>query len=125
MTRGLTLLAAGSLAGGFARYGLGTAVYRLAGTAFPYGTLAVNTLGCLVIGALDAVVQGRQALGPDGRLFLMTGFCGAFTTFSALILETENFFRAGQFLRGSANLAISLILGILAFRLGWRFGRFF
>lgn len=125
MTRGLAFLAIGSLAGGFARYGLGSAVYRLAGTAFPYGTLAVNTLGCLVIGALDALVQSRQALGPEGRLLLMTGFCGAFTTFSALILETENLFRAGQFSRGAVNLLASLAFGLLAFRAGFRLGRLF
>lgn len=116
-------LAAGSLAGGFARYWLAGAVYQRLGTAFPYGTLAVNMAGCFLIGLLDSLAGERFVLGPGARLLLMTGFCGAFTTFSTLALETSNLLKGGDFLRALVNAAGSLVLGLLLLRLGALAGR--
>jgi CrcB protein len=111
-------LAAGSLAGGFARYALAGTVYRICGTDFPYGTLAVNLSGCLLIGVLEALAEDKFLLGPEGRLLLMVGFCGAFTTFSTLILETDHLLRGGEWARAALNLGGSLVLGLLLFRAG-------
>ena len=83
-------LALGGVAGTFARYVLGGVIYQLFGTSFPYGTLAVNLLGCLIIGFLAALAEEKFLLGPNARLLLMVGFCGAFTTFSTFIFETAN-----------------------------------
>jgi CrcB protein len=111
-------LAAGSVAGGLARYWLTGAVHRWHGTSFPAGTFAVNMTGCFLIGFFDAMAGERFALGPGGRLLLMTGFCGAFTTFSTLILETANQMRGGEFSRALLNTLGSVLLGLILFRLG-------
>ena len=116
-------LAVGFLLGGYARYFLAARVYQGLGTAFPYGTLAVNLSGCLAIGFLDALAESRSLLGPEARLLLMTGFCGAYTTFSTLILETSNLLGDGQMLRALLNYFGSGLGGLLLFRLGALLGR--
>ena len=74
--------------GATARYGLQGVVYRVAGTAFPYGTLAVNVLGSLLIGFLMALFEERFIVNPSLRLFLTIGILGGFTTFSSFSYET-------------------------------------
>ena len=71
----------GGVAGTAARYLLSGAVYQIFGTSFPYGTLAVNLIGCFAIGFLAALAEDKFLLGPNMRILLMVGFCGAFTTF--------------------------------------------
>lgn len=114
----LIALAVGSLAGGFARWGLSAGVYGRWGTAFPNGTLAVNLLACLLIGLFQGLAGTKAWFGPESRLLLMTGFCGAFSTFSTLILETDVLLKAGQAGKAGAYLALSLLLGLALFRLG-------
>jgi len=104
--------------GGFARYLLGTAVYRKFGGGFPTGTLLVNLSGCLLIGFFNSLAQDKLLLGPEERLWLMTGFCGAYTTFSTFILETSNLFRDGESSWALLNIALSLLLGLAVFRVG-------
>lgn len=111
-------LGIGSLAGGFARYFLAGAVYAGFGAAFPYGTLVVNLLGCFAIGFLSAIAEEKFFLGPDGRILLMTGFCGAFTTFSTFIFETGNLVKDGEFVRAFMNVALSVVAGFIVYRLG-------
>ncbi|MBI5630708.1 MAG: fluoride efflux transporter CrcB [Elusimicrobia bacterium] len=111
-------LGAGSLMGGIARYLLATAVHSHAGASFPYGTLAVNISGCFAIGLFDSWAGAKGLSGPAGRLFFMTGFCGAYTTFSTLIFETAYLVNDGQLLRAFANYAGSGVLGFVFFRLG-------
>ncbi len=111
-------LAVGSLAGGFARYFLGGLVYRITGTTFPYGTLAVNMTGCFLIGFLSALSEEKFLLGPNARVLLMIGFCGAFTTFSTFMLETANLMTAGALIHAILNVTLSLVFGFLVFRLG-------
>jgi len=115
-------LTAGFLIGGFARYFVSTWVYQVAGTEFPYGTLAVNVTGCFLVGLFDALAEGRFALGPEARLLLMTGFCGAYTTFSSLILESSHLVRDGQTARALTNFIASGIIGFILFRLGMAAG---
>lgn len=116
-------LTVGSLAGGLARYLLAGAVYRIAGAGFPYGTLLVNLSGCFLIGVFDALANEKFILGPGSRMLLMIGFCGAFTTFSTLILETNNLLKDGEVLRAIFNTGASLVLGLLLLRLGIILGR--
>ena len=111
-------LGIGTLAGGFSRYFLAGFVYRIFGTTFPYGTLAVNLMGCFIIGFLSAIAEDKSFLGSNGRLLLMTGFCGAFTTFSTFMLETGNLIKDGEMSRAFLNAAVSLIIGFVVFRLG-------
>lgn len=114
----LLYLGIGTLVGGFARYFLAGAVYKGFGTSFPYGTLAVNLLGCFVIGFLSALAEEKFFLGPDGRILLMTGFCGAFTTFSTFMFETGNLMKDGEFYRALLNVAVSVIIGFVVYRFG-------
>lgn len=113
-------VAAGSLVGGLARYALTHRAFFAFGPAFPYGTLAVNVSGCFLIGALDVWWTARGAFGPNARLLLMTGFCGAYTTFSTLILDSARLSDTGQLALGLANYVGSGVLGLVAFRLGAR-----
>ena len=111
-------LTVGSVTGGLLRYYLAGAVHRVAGTNFPYGTLVVNLLGCLVIGFLSVVAEEKFSLGPTARLLLMTGFCGAFTTFSTFILETGNLLKDGQVFTAAINILASVIIGFAFYRVG-------
>ena len=86
-------LVIGGAAGTIARYLLAGVVYRFTGTGFPYGTLVVNISGCFILGFLASLSDKKFMLGPDARLLLMIGFCGAFTTFSSLIFLTITFVR--------------------------------
>ena len=111
-------LAAGGILGTFARYFLSGAVHRVLGVTVPFGTLVVNLIGCFAIGFLAVLAEEKFLLGPTARLFLMIGFCGAFTTFSTFILETSNLTKDGETLYALANILASVILGFLIFRLG-------
>lgn len=64
---------------------------------FPWGTFFINILGCFLIGILYALLEHGVVLTPAVRLFLMTGFCGGFTTFSAFALENINLIQHQQF----------------------------
>jgi CrcB protein len=117
MIKFLNLIIGGAV-GTVARYLLGGAVYRLLGTGFPYGTLVVNVSGCFILGILAALADKKFILGPDARLLLMIGFCGAFTTFSTLIFESDSLVRNGQVMRAFTNIFASVILGFILFRVG-------
>jgi CrcB protein len=75
------------------------------------------------MGLLAALSDYKLLLGPSARLLLMIGFCGAFTTFSTLIFETNNLIKDGQDLRALANLMVSVIAGFIIFRIGIFLGR--
>lgn len=111
-------LLSGTLAGGVARYVLAGAIYQVIGTRFPFGTLAVNLSGCFLIGFLNSLAEVKFLLGPNARVMLMIGFCGAFTTLSTLMLETSNLMKDGETFRALTNVAATILLGFLLFRLG-------
>lgn len=115
-------LAIGGMAGTIARYALEGSVFRALGTGFPYGTLAVNILGCFILGFLASISEDKFLLSPNLRLLLMIGFCGAFTTFSTFILETSNLIRDGETLRAFMNVLLSVVIGFIIFRIGVLFG---
>jgi CrcB protein len=117
MAKFLELVIGGSL-GTLTRYMLGGAVYSFAGSDFPYGTMAVNLLGCAVMGFLSTLAGEKFLLGSDVRTFLMIGFCGAFTTFSTFIFETNNLIQDGQVARAFVNVVISVVFGFVLFRAG-------
>ena len=111
-------LIGGGILGTLARYMLAGAVYQKMGTDFPYGTIIVNLIGCFLIGFFDTIFQERFLFSPILRIFLMAGFCGAFTTFSTFMLETGNLIRDGETLRAFLNVILSVIIGFIVFRLG-------
>ena len=117
MEKWVYLIVGGSI-GTVARYVLAGAVYQKIGTDFPYGTLIVNLIGCFLIGFFDTVFQERFLFSPVLRVFLMAGFCGAFTTFSTFMLETGNLIRDGEVFRAFLNVMASVAVGFIVFRLG-------
>jgi CrcB protein len=116
---GIMLVGVGSLIGGVLRYGLSTWVHRfLDNPWFPYGTLAVNALGCLVIGFLAGLAESRVAFTSDVRLFLFVGILGGFTTFSSFALETFLLARDTQSVAALSNIGLQLAIGLLAVWIG-------
>jgi CrcB protein len=111
-------LVGGGILGTLARYMLAGAIYQKVGTAFPYGTLVVNLIGCFLIGFFDTIFHEKFLFSPALRVFLMAGFCGAFTTFSAFMLETGNLIRDGETLRAFLNVILSITIGFIVFRVG-------
>ncbi|MDD8017613.1 MAG: fluoride efflux transporter CrcB [Bacteroidota bacterium] len=100
----------GGFLGSIARYWLATAVYKSLGESFPYGTLSVNIIGCFMIGFLMTVFEERFLALPELRLFLVVGILGGFTTFSSFSYETIALLRAGNFLYGSLNVLLSVVV---------------
>ena len=105
------------------RYGMSGMVHRIMGSDFPYGTLVVNILGCLLIGALMSVTEDRILLHPRMRLFLAIGLLGGFTTFSTFSYETVALLRSGAFLYGMLNVLLSVCVCLLATWIGTIIGK--
>jgi len=118
---GIRLLFAVGLAGfagAVARFLVGGWVHRVAPASFPYGTLTVNALGSMLLGAVFALATERAALSPEMRIVIGVGFLGAFTTFSTFSLETMNLFREGSYALAGANVAANLVFCLGAVWLG-------
>ena len=113
-------IAVGSALGGMARYWCSGIAARLLGETFPWGTLFVNILGSLIIGFFATLTgpDGRILVGSTTRLFVMVGFCGGYTTFSSLSLQTLNLIHDGEFLYAGLNIAASVVLCLLAVWIG-------
>ncbi len=102
------------------RYGVGGIVQRqLPLATFPYGTLVVNLLGCLVIGGLAGLIDTRQVFSPEARVFALIGLLGGFTTYSTFGYETFAMLRDAEHLRAGVNVALHVILGIGCVWLGY------
>lgn len=118
----LWLALAGS-AGTLARWGLQGMVQRATGSAFPWGTLAVNVAGCFLFGCVWSLAEERMLLSAETRILLLVGFMGAFTTFSSFAFETGALLRDAQYARAAANVALQNLLGIVALFAGHAAGR--
>jgi fluoride exporter len=113
------LVALGGAVGSVLRYlasGFGQSLFRSA--SFPVGTLLVNLVGCLLIGAGSELAESRGAFSDTSRALLFVGVLGGFTTFSAFSNETFNLFRSGSSLLGWANLAAQVLGGLTCVWLG-------
>lgn len=112
MTR-IVLVGVGGFFGAVCRYGLAGAVHRLGDSAFfPWGTLAVNAIGCLAIGVVAGLVEFRGVLSPEARLVVVIGFLGGFTTFSSFGYETFQLLRDGQTVSALSNVVLQLAAGM-------------
>jgi CrcB protein len=107
-------IALGGLAGTFARFGFQGLVQSSAGARFPWGTLAVNVTGSLLIGFFARLGTGSTLLGPDLRAGLLIGFCGAYTTFSTFSYETLTLLQSGAYLRAAAYAVGTVVVSLLA-----------
>jgi CrcB protein len=118
-------VALGSALGGMARFWLTGAVAAWVGARFPWGTLLINILGSLVIGATAAIAlpPARLALPTDARIFVMVGICGGFTTFSAFSLQTLELLQLGDASGAMGYITGSVALCLAAVWLGWWLAR--
>ena len=111
--------------GAVLRYGVNLSAARLLGVHFPWGTLAVNVAGSLAMGLLAGIFAARATAGwhDGGRLFLMTGVLGGFTTFSAFSLDAAAIWQRGESAAALAYVLGSVVLSIAALGLGLAFVR--
>ena len=116
--RELLVVGTGGFVGAIARYWISGQVYRWTGAGFPWGTMGVNTVGCLALGALMAISETRLAISPEARLFIGIGILGSMTTFSTLSFETLELLRRSAYTAALLNTAGSLILGLGAVMAG-------
>ena len=106
-------IGAGSFLGGTCRYLLSLAIQAKAASAFPWHTLAVNVVGCFLIGIVFGVFE-KGHISHEWKLFLATGLLGGFTTFSAFSIETLALFRDGNILYATLYIFASVTLGLVA-----------
>lgn len=124
MLRNLLCVALGGAIGSTARYLLSRLINEHStGAPFPWGTLTVNVLGCLLIGLLCGLTARTSALSPRWQLLLITGLCGGFTTFSTFAYESYLLADTRRILAAAAYAALSLTLGLAAVWLGYRLTR--
>ena len=112
------LVALGSAVGGAARWALSGWIDGRSGSGFPWGTLAVNVLGGLLIGVSAAILE-REAM----RLLLITGVLGGFTTFSAYSLQSLQLLQGGRFGLALGYALGSVVICLLACWAGWTLAR--
>jgi CrcB protein len=110
-------VALGGACGALARYGTGRLVARLVEPPFPWGTWAVNLIGCFLIG-VTVPLLGQLSGAERARFFLVVGFLGSFTTFSTFSLDTVSLWGHGHGLLGLLNAAGSLVCGLVLVAVG-------
>ncbi|MDY6992382.1 MAG: fluoride efflux transporter CrcB [Pseudomonadota bacterium] len=110
-------IALGGALGAVLRFGLSSGIYAWLGRGFPYGTLAVNVLGCGLMGFLSIYLVERW-VSAEWRAGLLVGVLGALTTFSTFSLETLNLWYQGQSVKMLFNIGLSVIMCLLATGLG-------
>lgn len=123
MLGNLVAIAGGGAIGAMMRYGVANGVNTMFGRSFPYGTLAVNVLGSLVMGLLYVLMLERLAVGPEWRAALQVGLLGAFTTFSSFSIETLLLIESGETFRAVLNIVLSVSFCLVAVWLGATIGR--
>ncbi|HID00644.1 MAG TPA: fluoride efflux transporter CrcB [Piscirickettsiaceae bacterium] len=116
-------LALGGALGAVSRFWLSHHVYQWLGKQFAWGTLAVNVLGSFLMGFMAVWLVNKLAVSSEWRLFVMTGFLGALTTFSTFSFETLQYLQTGELGKALANVLISVLLCLLAVWLGFHAGK--
>ncbi len=105
------LVGLGGFFGSIARYAVGTAVSRLLGTAWPWGTFLINVTGCFAIGFFLTFTTERVTVDEAWRFLFPIGFVGAYTTFSTYSYETVRLLEGGAWGRALSYVALSTMVG--------------
>jgi CrcB protein len=119
----IALIALAGAFGTLCRYWLSGLVYDVLGRDFPWGTWAVNIFGCFLFGLVWILSEERGFLSAQARILILTGFMGAFTTFSTFIFESGGILNDGQWLKLALNLGGQNLVGFMALYLGTGLGR--
>lgn len=115
----ILLVGIGGALGSIFRYLLGTWTQTASRSIdFPYGTLAVNLIGCFAIGFLSQLAEARGAFTSEARALVFVGILGGFTTFSSFGNDTVNLLRDGETFNALANVGANVILGLMLVWLG-------
>ena len=120
--RNIIAVGAGSFIGGIARYLVSLAMKGIS-KGFPWGTLLVNLLGCLIIGLLWGFLSRNASESTSWGLFLTVGLCGGFTTFSTFSKEALTMLQTGQIWGFASYIALSILAGIVLVAIGYYIGR--
>jgi CrcB protein len=119
----LLLIAIGGALGSVARYGTGTLLLEpTQRTLFPWGTLTVNLVGCLLIGYINGILDDRL-IRAEFRFLLVIGFLGGYTTFSTFGWEAAAFLRDQQYARAAAYVLANNVIGVLLVMVGYALTR--
>jgi CrcB protein len=110
----ILIIGTGSFIGGVSRFLASRYIQNTVISGFPYGTLFVNILGCLLIGIFYGMSERGNFLSAEMRLFLTVGFCGGFTTFSTFASENLSLLKDGNFFYFALYTALSVFLGLMA-----------
>jgi CrcB protein len=119
----IVLIALAGAFGTLCRYWLSGLTYDVLGRDFPWGTWVVNILGCFLFGLVWIVAEERGLLSAQARILILTGFMGAFTTFSTFIFESGGLAGDAQWLRLALNVGGQNLVGFAALYLGVGLGR--
>lgn len=114
MFKDLIIVSIGSFFGGGLRFLVSKGIQTLTILSFPFGTLTVNVLGCLVIGFLSGILATGAWLSPSMKLMLTTGLCGGFTTFSTFMHESSTMAKNEDFVTLAIYITASLVFGMIA-----------
>jgi len=114
MFKSLLVIAMGGAIGSVCRYLLQVGIGKISSMSFPFGTLIVNILGCFLIGLLFGLTVKMPQISMQWRLFLVTGICGGFTTFSSFSIESVSLIMERNYLYFFTYLGCSILLGLLA-----------
>jgi len=112
--RTILVIGLGGAIGSIGRYLIGGYIGRHLATTFPAGTFIVNITGCFIIGLLFGLASRHAWLTLEWRLFLITGICGGYTTFSSFSYESIELFRHGNYVYFLLYVLFSVLLGLLA-----------
>jgi CrcB protein len=112
--RTILVIGLGGAIGSISRYLIGGYISRHMATTFPAGTFIVNITGCFFIGLLWGLANRHAWLTLEWRLFLITGICGGYTTFSSFSYESILLFRQGNYLYFLMYVLFSVLVGLLA-----------
>ena len=113
------LIGIGGAFGSILRYLVSGFVQQVLKNAdFPFGTIAVNLLGCFIIGLLSELAETRGLFTAESRALVFVGFLGGFTTFSTFSNETMNLVRDGEGIPALVNVGVQVVLGLSAVWLG-------
>jgi CrcB protein len=120
---GVLYLALGGAVGSVARVLVALGLERALGSAYPWGTTAVNLLGSFAFGLLFALWESKDGVPTPLRLLALSGFMGAFTTFSTLMFEVAVLFSGGKGALGAVHLLLHNALGLVCIFAGLWLGK--